>query len=621
MIERRLAAILVADIAGYSRLVGMDEIGILSEVDSINTEILEPLAAKHRGRLVKYMGDGALIEFGSAVNAVEYAVAFQSAVAQANTVRAGAPIVYRVGIALADVVLRGSDVFGDGVNIAARLESIAEPGSIFVSDSVFAQVRGKCGHDFADLGLKTLKNIDRQVGVYRVMAPSVLTNSAAAPVGAQAPVSLIVLPFANDSGDREQEYFSDGISEDIITDLSKVSALQVVSRTTSFMLKGRPLAIEKTRSDLRVSHIVTGNVRKSGSRVRVSAQLVDSARDTEIWAERYDREISDVFALQDELSTAIVTALKVRLLPDERTAIETRSTYDSDAYRYYLMGRSYFSLRGARNYEIALRFCRRALEIDTNYARAWALSSLCMSYLHTAGRSADTGMEEARRALLIEPDLSEAHAAIGRVLAERGQFDDALEEHRQSADLEPDSFDVHHNFGMTYLELGEYEQAIEHFHYAASLHATDHTALNLLALAQRGLGQEDEFRKTTHEALERIEREIAMRRDNANAIAHGALALARLGEKERAVEWIERALIIEPDDMTDRYNLSCALAQILEIDRAIDLLESCVFRMPVEFAQWLKQDADLQPLAGHPRFVGIVEKCERRIAASGPPGA
>jgi adenylate cyclase len=579
--ERRLAAILAADVVGYSRLMEQDEAGTMAALVDRRKAILEPLFAKHRGRVVRLMGDGTLAEFASAVDAVQCAVDIQKAMREANSkLPEDRAVVLRVGLNLGDVAVEDSDLYGDGVNIAARLEAMADPGGICLSAAIHQQVERLLPFAFRDLGDQALKNIARPVRVYCIADDD---GAAGAPrTGTltgrtflvQSKPSVAVLPFVNMSGDPEQEYFSDGITEDIITDLSKVSTLNVVSRATVFTLKGKSVDISQVAQRLKVGHIVEGSVRKAGGRVRITAQLIDATKDSHVWAERYDRELNDIFALQDEISQAIVAALKVRLLPGERKAIENRSTYDPKAYELYLQGRHYYLRASARDHEIAIRFGQRALEIDPNYARAWALVAVCQHWLHRGGRSEDSGLTAAEKALSLDPTLAEAHATKGQVLAEIGRYDEALAAHEESLRLEPDSFEVRHLFGVTCMKLGRDEAAIEHFERAAQLVETDYIALSLVAECYKALGRHDEFNSAARRTLERIEREIALRPDNATAIVWGSGALAYLGEKERAKEWASRALIIEPDDAMNRYNLACAFAQMDEPDQALDLLES-----------------------------------------------
>ena len=428
--------------------------------------------------------------------------------------------------------------------------------------------------------------------------------------------SIAVLPFVNMSGDPEQEYFSDGITEDIITDLSKVSMLHVLSRNTTFTFKGKAVEIGQIAQRLKVGHVIEGSVRKAGGRVRITAQLIDADKDSHIWGERYDRELNEIFALQDEISQAIVAALKVRLLPEERKAIENRSTDDPKAYRLYLIGRHYYLRYSARNLEIAIRFGQRALEIDPNYGRAWALIAGCQHYLHRRGKSEDGGLAAAEKALSLDPTLAEAHAIKGRHLAQIGCYDEALAAHEESLRLEPDSFDVRFSFGLTCMKFGRHEAAIEHLERAAQLHEDNSWALILAATSYRALGRHDEFKPAARRALERIEREIALRLDNSNALVSGCIALAYLGEKERAMEWASRALIIEPDDALDRFNLAGAFALMDEPDQALDLLESCLRKAPPDDLAWITQDPDMLPLQDHPRYQALIAREEARLAAA-----
>src|SRR5262249_1763607 len=321
---------------GYSRLMEQDEAGTLAALTDRRRAILEPLFAKYRGRVVRLMGDGTLAEFASAVDAVQCAVDIRKARREANApLSEDRAIVLRVGLNLGDVVVEGDDLYGDGVNIAARLEAMAEPGGICLSAAIHQQVERLLPFAFTDLGDQALKNIARPVRVYAIAdddGAEIARRTAAGRAPTLAKPSIAVLPFVNMSGDPEQEYFSDGITEDIITDLSKVSTLNVLSRNTTFTLKGKAVDIGQIAQRLKVGYVVEGSVRKAGGRVRITAQLIDAGRDSHVWGERYDRELKDIFALQDEIVQAIVAALKVRLLPAEKRAIESRSTHDSKAY-------------------------------------------------------------------------------------------------------------------------------------------------------------------------------------------------------------------------------------------------------------------------------------------------
>jgi len=334
---------------------------------------------------------------------------------QANEAEPSLPgserIRYRIGINLGEVVVEGDDIYGDGVNVAARLQELAEPGSIALSRTVRDQVVGKVPADFVDLGEHQVKNIARPLHVFALRTANAGGPATATPPQRQR-LSICVLPFANMSGDPEQEYFSDGITEDIITDLSKVSALVVVSRNTAFTFKSKHIDIAQVARQLNVTHVLEGSVRKAGNRVRITAQLIEGTSDTHLWAERYDRDLNDIFALQDEISEAIVDALKLKLLPAEKKAIEQRSTSNPEAYKLYLMARQFNALGNSRHRDIAVRLCRRAVEIDPDYARAWALLAICLANGRMVNASTeDTGWSAAERALALEPNLAEAHAA------------------------------------------------------------------------------------------------------------------------------------------------------------------------------------------------------------------
>src|SRR5215475_761077 len=465
--QRRLAAILAADVVAFSRLMGADEEGTLDQLKAHRQNLVDPQISEHRGRLVKTTGDGILVEFASVVDALRCAMAIQNGMIQRNAdVPQASRIEFRVGINVGDVIIDDGDLYGDGVNIAARLEAMAEPGGVLLSGAAFDHVRNTVNASFEDLGAQALKNIAEPVRAYR------LAVTAGAPAGGKrsaAKPSIVVLPFANMSGDADQEYFSDGITEDIITDLSKASALSVIARNTAFTFKGKAVDVARIAQQLNVSHVLEGSVRKANGRVRISAQLIDGRAGDHVWAERYDRDLKDIFALQDEISQAIVAALKLKLMPGEKKAIETRSTNNPDAYELYHLARYHAAQFSIKNVEIAIRYCRRALEIDPGYARAWALLAVCEANLHRRGQSKESGLAAAERALALDPGLAEAHATRGNVLMRLGRYDEALAAHEESLRLDPDSYDVRYYYARTCLQLGRHEAAIEHYERAAQL--------------------------------------------------------------------------------------------------------------------------------------------------------
>jgi adenylate cyclase len=447
-------------------------------------------------------------------------------------------------------------------------------------------------------------------------ADPVSSPSRPSPAPSDKP-TIAVLPFTNMSGDPEQEYFSDGITEDIITDLSKVSTLKVLSRNTTFTFKGKAVEIGQIAERLKVSHVIEGSVRKAGGRVRISAQLIDASTDTHVWGERYDRDLNDIFALQDEIAQTIVAALKIRLLPEDKEAIESRSTKDLDAYQLYLLARFYKEhYHHPRPLKIALNFCRRALEIDPDYARAWALAAISEAALFMLGASEEAGLAAAEKALSLDPTLAEAHAAKGYALNQLGESALAMAAHEESMRLAPDSYVVRSCFAHTNMVLGNFEAAIEHYERAAQLLETDYFCITLAANCYFALGRHEECTTVSRRALARIEREIALRPDNLDAMIFGTGALGFLGQMERAKEWAFRALAIQSgDELRGNYNLACSFAQLGEPEQALDQLEKYAERMPPQRLGWLKLDYDLEPLRNHPRYQALVARAERRYSA------
>jgi len=451
-------------------------------------------------------------------------------------------------------------------------------------------------------------------------------STPSAPAAAVSRVAICVLPFANMSGDQEQEYFSDGITEDIITDLSKVSALSVVSRNSAFMYKGKHVDVPKLARELKVGYVLEGSVRKAGGRVRITAQLVDGSSNDHLWAERYDRDLNDIFALQSEISEAIVKALKLKLLPEEKKAIEQRGTDNVEAYNLYLLARqSYITGHEAdvRRVEAIIRLCNRAIEIDPKYSRAWALMAIgqmTLRFVH--GRRGDDGLVPAERALALDANLAEAHAVKARILAQHGRHDEAAAEIEVALRLDPESYEV--NRAAAYLRFRQQrlDEAVRYYEKAMALMETDLNSSSMLLTCYTALGNSQSARRVAQITLSRSEKILAQDPNNGTAMAYGAVALAALGEAERAKDWIDRALLIDPDNMNARYNFACSMTTYLnDPDSALKLLGPVFETLAIGFLNHAKADPDLDPLRDDPRFKAMVAAAETRLAAANDAGS
>ena len=433
--------------------------------------------------------------------------------------------------------------------------------------------------------------------------------------------SVCVLPFVNMSGDPEQEYFSDGITEDIITDLSKVSALLVIARNTAFTFKGKVMDVKEVARALDVTHVLEGSVRKAGDRVRITAQLIDSKTGGHVWADRYDRDLTDIFAIQDEISKAIVAALRVKLLPEEKKAIEKRGTSSVDAYNLYLMARQQWtegSLGDVRRQETIVRICNQALSFDPDYAQAWALMALAQSQLRFwHGMNVDP-KAATERALAIDPNLAEAHCVKAHLFEEQGHQDKAREEIEIAVRLDPESWEVNREAARLLFRQRRIREAIPYFEKAAALMESDWHNAGMLISCYRETGDPDQLRRAAQRTVDRTEKAIARDPSNSTVLAAGASALAAVGEEQRAKDWIDRALLLDPDNNIMRYNLACALTTDLkDPDRAIEVLEPYFLTtLGAAHIRHAEVDPDLDPLRGDPRFQQMLSNAKQRLGLS-----
>ena len=615
-VKRRLAAILAADVVGYSRLMEANEERTLGALRQHRREFFDPTVDKHGGRIFKVMGDGLLVEFGSVLNAARCAVEIQRGMPERN---AGVPedrhIKFRIGLNLGDILVDGDDCYGDGVNIAARLEGLARPGGIACSAVVRNQVGNKLEQHFLDQGEKTIKNFAQSVHVYFVdleddAASEVTPTAAREQARLRDKPSVAILPFSNMSNDPEQEFFSDGITEDIITDLSKVSGLFVLSRNTVFAYKGKALNLEHTARNLGVAYIVEGSVRKAGNRVRINAQLIEGATDGHIWAERYDRDLTDIFAIQDEIAKTIVDQLKVMLLPEEQKAIEKTPTENIEAYTSFLKGRQFLHTSTKSSLTLGRRMFARAVELDPRFARAYAGIANCDARLnskHGVAISAEEILATTDKALEIEPNLAEAHAARAYALMIGSRPAEAAPAFEKALALDPNCYDAHQLYAEFCVTKGEFEPAAQHYLRAMEIQPDDYQAPLFLVNVFQSLGRRDEAKNYARLGVKRAEEALRLHPEASKPAQQGACALAYLGERERAKEWLARVLAIDPDDNIARYNAACTYSLLGEIDRSIDLLEICLPQFGNDMKLWFTKDSDLDPLRTNPRYQTLLQ--------------
>jgi adenylate cyclase len=459
-VDRRLTAILAADVVGYSRLMERDEAGTHAALTARRKSVLEPLVAKHKGRIVKLMGDGVLAEFASAVNAVQCAAELQRDMAAANAGLAeDRRIVLRIGVNLGDVIVEGEDIYGDGVNIAARIEALAEPGAVYVSQVVMEQTRGKLELEFEDTGEHSLKNIAQPVRVYRVAAPEMERGGLPLP---DKP-SIAVLPFTNMSGDPEQEYFSDGITEDIITELSRFRSLFVIARNSSFTFKGKTADVREVGRKLGAGYVVEGSVRRSADRLRITAQLIDASSGNHIWAERYDRDLKDIFAVQDEVVSKIVGTMFGKI-EDAGALVAKRKRPESlVAYDYLLRGIEHQQKQTKENLLQARHMLEKAIEIDPNLAAAYSYLALVDQGEWDFGASAallDRALENARKSVALDEDDARCHCIAGYVYLWAGDLDKAEFHHLRAVALNPNDAHIAAHMGLLSAYLGKIDEGI-----------------------------------------------------------------------------------------------------------------------------------------------------------------
>jgi len=545
--ERRMAAILAADVVGYSRLMGQDEEGTLAVLKARRAEVIDLGIAEHRGRIVKTTGDGLLVEFASVVDAVRCAVEVQQQLTLRNAaIAAGRRIELRIGINLGDILVDDGDIFGDGVNIAARLEAIADPGGICVSRVVRDQVRDKLAIAFEDLGAQSLKNIARPVRVYRVrLAPPQSVGAASSGKGAPAldlpdKPSIAVLSFANMSNDPEQEFFARGIAEDIITALSHYPSLFVIARNSSFSFRGRSVDVKQVGRELGVRYVLEGSLRKSGDRIRVSAQLVEAETSNHVWAERYDRDLSDIFAVQDEITAATTAAIAPAIAHAERQRAARKPPDSLDAWAAYQRGLWHLGNASAEDDVLAEKFFQRAVDLDPVFVGGYIGLSAVL------GRAKGTQRKEeelARKAVALDGGDADAHARLALALNARGDHQGAIAEATRALEICPNLAAAHGALGVILAYSGRPKEGLAELETCVRLDPRAPflvNRLNQMALAHY-------FCRDYEAAVAAAERAIRSFPGFPSPYRWLAAALGEIGRTAEAKAALEKAVAVSRD--------------------------------------------------------------------------
>jgi adenylate cyclase len=579
--KRKLAAVLAADIAGYSRLMGADEENMLVRLKLLRRELIDPKSKQHHGRIVKTTGDGILIEFLSVVDAVRCAIDVQQGMLERNAdLPQDKRIEFRVGVNLGDLMIEGRDLYGDGVNIAARLEALAEPGGICISRTVLNHARDKIPFDVEDAGEQMLKNIARPVHVYRIIInPSPRTASAKADVSMLAlpdKPSIAVLPFTNMSGDPEQEFVSDGVAEDVITALSHYPSLFVIARNSSFTYKGRSVDVKQVGRELGVRYVLEGSVRKAGNKIRVTAQLIEAVTSNHVWAERYDRDLTDIFAVQDELTQALTIALAPAIAGAELRRAMRKPPESLDAWAAYQRGLWHLSKATSDDDAIAEEFFKQAIDLDPTFAGGY--SALALFQLQAAAiyqkldlRDAQRSAEAlARRAVALDGADAEARSCLGWALQACGEAEGALAEIERALSMSPNLAMAHGQRGATLIFAGRPKEGLTALETCIRLDPRDpYLAVRLL---------------------------------------HVACGLYFCGEYEASIEASKRLIRSYPDfPMVYRW-CAAALGQLTRTTEANEALEKAVSRAPGAFDMYVRNRAPWFRLEDHAHLVEGLRK-------------
>jgi adenylate cyclase len=616
-LPHHLVALWFADIAGYSARAAEDERGALELIEILQA-LSRSIVQRYEGRVVKFFGDALLAEFPSTEMAVRAAATLSQQYTE-QSAKTGRAHELRIGVHVGDVAVDADgDLYGDGVNAAARIEAAVDPGQVVVSEDVWRQIRGREGFRFEPLGDRNLKGVG-SIDLYVVTLEEGPTAPSVSKAGKKAERperrkekirSIAVLPFADLSAERDQEHFSDGVAEEILNALSKVGGLHVPARTSCFAFRGVSLDAREIGQRLGVETLLDGSIRKAGKRVRISVQLIDVSNGYQLWSERFDREIEDIFEIQDEIARSVLESLGLALTEREEFRFLKPSTTNIEAYESYLRGRKLYHKWTRQSVEFARQMFERAVKIDPGFAASWAGLANCHVDLFRWGRK-PRELAEAQRAsehaLKLNPNSAEAHVSVGQALAIQRRYAEATIAFDRAIEEDPTLFEAYYLYGRVLFESGDTEKSAKLFEKARHVRPDDYQSQCLLGMALTQLGRLDEARHTDQLAVESIEKYLELNPDEARAYSLGANSAMRLGDKVLSKRWSEQAIELAPNDPLVLYNAACNLALLGEGERALDGLERAI-EAGVAVGDWIKHDPDFESLRSHPRFQAIVRQ-------------
>ncbi len=597
---RRLAAIMFTDIVGFTSLMGIDEDNAIKILDK-NRKFHRSFVNKYHGEWLNEMGDGILASFSTPTDAVRCACEIQREAKKAG-------IGLRIGIHQGEVIFENSVVLGDGVNVASRLQDLAEEGSVNISGAVYDDVKNKTGIKVEFIGKKSFKNIVEPIKVYKASCELSLPEESRQEYSQDTRPSVAVLPFVNMSNDPEQEYFCDGITEDVLNDLTQLKDIRVVARTSSFAYKDKNQDIRDIGLRLSVETIVEGSVRKAGNQLRITAQLINVTDGFHLWSDRYDRELADVFAIQNEISKSIVESLKIELSSKDRHKIEKTKTQNVKAYDHYIKGRSYLHRihRNTTNY--AIQLFTQAIDIDKDYALAYSgLADSFAQYYMYFERNKSTlkkALDLSQQALQLDPDLAEAHSSRGIALSQNGDYQEAEQEFEKALQINPNLFVANYQYARASRAQGKFSKAVHLFEAASKTRPDDYESSVFLVAAYDDLDESEKLEKEIKRCITVVKNHLELNPGDSRALYLGAQVLIRAGEKQEAVKWMEKSLTIDPDEPSVYYNAACLSALMGNIEDAINYFEFAIGAGYVS-KEWIDNDSDLDLIRDHPKFIEI----------------